>query len=77
MIAMKLTFGQLGTGKCLRCGQCIHFLAVKPQREVNPESRNYGGWCKANGVTTAPELLRCGGDDFKRRTDPFAPKEDA
>ncbi len=67
--------GEMGQGQRRRCGQCVHFLAVKPTKAYNAESKNYGGWCAKNSVTTCPELLRCGGDDFERRKDPFEPKE--
>jgi len=63
---MSTQLGEIGTGKCVRCGQCVHFNVYRPSKEINPENRDFGGWCAKNKVTTAPELLRCGGDDFER-----------
>lgn len=53
--------------KLRRCGHCEFFLTVKPPKVRNPESKDYGGWCSINELTTAPGLLRCGGDDFERK----------
>lgn len=63
----SIELGQLPGEGHRRCGQCTHFLAIRPGKEVNPERRDFGGWCQKNKLTTCPELFRCGGDDFERR----------
>ena len=52
--------------KIRRCGHCVHFRTVLPDKAVNVEKQNRGGWCMVNEITTAPGLLRCGGDDYER-----------
>lgn len=51
------------------CGTCVHFNPYQPDswRIQCTENRNYGSWCSKLTLTTAAELLRCGGHDYEER----------